>query len=94
VRQDAQKKSREPTVKPVDPNHRSAERVKCLTSQHRSLPEDWAAAIQGTLEVWGVLPDVATRGGPMCPTMVRTGGERQQGTVTARRAEEGTSPYW
>jgi hypothetical protein len=52
------------------------ERVKCPTSQHRSLPEDWAGPIRGTLEVWAVLPEGATRGGPMCPTMARTGGGR------------------
>jgi hypothetical protein len=39
---------------------RSMERVKCRTSQHRSLPEDWAGPIRGTLEVWGVLPEGAT----------------------------------
>jgi hypothetical protein len=68
--------------------------VKCPTAQHRSPPEDWAGPIRGTLEVWGVLPEGATRGGPMCPTMARTGGGRQQGTVTTGGAGDGTSPHW
>jgi hypothetical protein len=72
----------------------SLKRVKCPTSQHRSLPEDWAGPIRETLEVWKILPEGATRGGPMCPMRAQTGRGRQQGNVTARRAEEGTSPYW
>jgi hypothetical protein len=73
----------EPTVTPVGPNPRSVERVKCPASQHRSLPEDWAGALRGTFDVRGVRPEGATRGGPMCPTMARTGGGRRPGTVPA-----------
>jgi hypothetical protein len=83
-----------PTVKLGGPNPRSVERVRRRTSQPRSLPDDWARPIRGSLEVWGVLFEGATRGGPTCPAMSRTGGERQQGTVTAGGAERGTSPYW
>jgi hypothetical protein len=42
----------EPTVKPVGPNLRSVERVKCPTSQHRSLPDDWIGARDVNLSVF------------------------------------------
>jgi hypothetical protein len=74
------------TVKSVGPNPRSVERVKCPTSQHRSLAEDRAGALRRTLWLWRVLAEGTTRRLPMSPTMARTGEGRRVSLLVSKNS--------